>query len=1298
MRQLGAIMTEQWVQPVGWTLVHFIWQGILAAVLLWGLLRTFRKASSAARYWMACLGLLTLACMPIATFMHVYEPQAKISASAPIQITQPQSIPQLAPESVVMNADPAPLPLQSIKEVMIGKIEAALPVCVLGWIVGVAALSLWYLGGWCQLQKLRRIGTKSVPQAIEAKAAQLAARLGIARVVRIVESALVQVPTVIGVLKPIILLPTSALTGLPPEQLSALIAHELAHIKRCDYLINILQTIVEILGFYHPALWWMSRQIRIERENGCDDMAVALLQNKKDYAGALFTMAQIRHRQLELAVAANGGHLTNRISRLASKESSPRQKTGWTASVIAILLIAGLLITTSIAMSNKPVAKEGEMDPVQTRVYQVNRTVSDFLETEDFSTPETAYAAINRVMAADEYDVEGWQRVSIKGVSIQGGKKRSPRKVDPQWAKVVLNARILEVRICDDQAVVIAEFPQDLSDKPIREPIDYRHLNFEDGKWLNTGENRYDTIQQARDKFDQMLEKDLIAEEQYTNVLDKKELFQETAEELFDKLQKADYQKVLSYYDEQTGKWRKDGWKKLDLDYCVHTNWPSFALWVCRTFKDNPIQSVELGEPFISDTQLMGQKQNAPAIPYTLTLKDGIVLKGDLTFAYRANSKKWQPTEGIDWHLQENPISRFSLHSPEVDYSSVTVQEGVGFEDIVFGCTGDHIKSKLGEPDKEVHNEKDWWLNYRKTYGLGFWVNPKEDFLIEIRLNQGFKGQLSSGISMVSTKQEVFDTYGEPIKQEVAKDFDQRYDNQVLLYRSGVIGKFKPAKIHYNKDGLLFWFKGDKIVQIVASGESAQKVELAPSSTVNAQGHIEDKVDYPFVNDPQVVGGWKSVDFVSEPDQFNPDKKNWKGDLYLKEMHFLENGKTNWAFSWTKGLILHSGDKTAAQYHIREINGDQYLFMQWKSGDYTIRHRKPSWYVLKKDDSLVYVESRTVDNIDYPFVTDPQVLGCWQSVDFVNTMDEFQPGKMQWKGGDLFHKEMIFRENGDVILKNKKVPNGYNLIWTRGLVIHKSQQTASKYVVKRINNADYLFYEWKSGDYIFRHAKPSYYVLKRAAVPSTGSLEKKDVISVEARFLLLPKALIEELGQNLKLSDIFEVKDEQAGTPFLDDVQSQFIIRATQAYESAKMVTSPKVVVYDNETAELAVTQTKQFTNQQGEIEDIDTGTQLKVTPHLTPKGHILTEIEYKYTDLLDEVKGVSVTSSVATKATVPDGGTILMGPSEIKKEGEPTQRLYCMVKVQKCEESGTVPAAVSTGGGSGVLGGGFIPPADTNL
>ena len=124
---------------------------------------------------------------------------------------------------------------------------------------------------------------------------------------------------------------------------------------------------------------------------------------------------------------------------------------------------------------------------------------------------------------------------------------------------------------------------------------------------------------------------------------------------------------------------------------------------------------------------------------------------------------------------------------------------------------------------------------------------------------------------------------------------------------------------------------------------------LTLGGSVYALERIVDKIDLPFVNDTAVIGAWVSVDFVSEPSDFTPGMKSFGDDLYLKGLTFLPGGKTAkpW-WTWTKGVLMHSGDRTASAYLIKKIGGQTYLFLEWESGDYTIRHMKPEYYVLKK--------------------------------------------------------------------------------------------------------------------------------------------------------------------------------------------------------------------------------------------------------------------------------------------------------------------------------------------------------------
>jgi beta-lactamase regulating signal transducer with metallopeptidase domain len=243
---------------------------------------------------------------------------------------------------------------------------ALLPWTAFLWLLGVMFFSARLVLGWRYTRRLRSCGARPPGEGLQVALRQLGQQLGIARAVRLWESALVSVPTAIGWLRPVILLPASALTGLTRQQLEAIIAHELAHIRRHDYLINLLQAVIETLLFYHPAVWWVSRQIRQEREHCCDDLAVAVCGDALGYARALFTMEQLRAAAPPLVMAANGGTLMNRIERLVGVQTQPQTHfTGWLAGLLIMSALVSVGIGAELlqpkaeqrALANQPEAK-----------------------------------------------------------------------------------------------------------------------------------------------------------------------------------------------------------------------------------------------------------------------------------------------------------------------------------------------------------------------------------------------------------------------------------------------------------------------------------------------------------------------------------------------------------------------------------------------------------------------------------------------------------------------------------------------------------------------------------------------------------------------------------------------------------------------------------------------------------------------------------------------------------------------------------------------------------------------------
>jgi bla regulator protein blaR1 len=250
-----------------------------------------------------------------------------------------------------------------------------------------------------------------------------------------------------------------------------------------------------------------------------------------------------------------------------------------------------------------------------------------------------------------------------------------------------------------------------------------------------------------------------------------------------------------------------------------------------------------------------------------------------------------------------------------------------------------------------------------------------------------------------------------------------------------------------------------------------------------------DNTDYPFVNDPQIIGKWDVVDFVKEIGDFIPDNKNWIGSIYLSELAFIKGGKMlssiekgNLAYSefnWTNGLIISIQEQTASKYIIKEIEGSKYMFFEWKSGDYSFRNMAPNYYVLKQVDNNDYSNieiNKIEDKTDYPFVNDQRMIGKWESVSVVKNIEEFKPG-IKSEYSDIMDIRCDIYENG--ILSMLINTSEFIKTWTKGLILDNSDKIACKCEIKEINGDTYMFYEWKTGDYSTRGIKPNYYVLKK---------------------------------------------------------------------------------------------------------------------------------------------------------------------------------------------------------------------------
>jgi beta-lactamase regulating signal transducer with metallopeptidase domain/Tfp pilus assembly protein PilF len=313
-------------------LLHFAWQGCLVMALLWMALFALRRQSAPVRYAAACAALALLALAPILTTCLLYQAPRPTTALHSATLPYSLPLPAIAPEAA-----------RQI-DLLAAVRSWALPV----WAAGVLLFSFRMAWACTQVATLKRRG-EPASGAVLAVVTELGRRMGLTRHARVLTSDWTGGPSLVGWLQPVILLPASAIAGLSPQQLEAVLAHELAHIRRHDYLVNWIQMLVETLLFYHPAVWWISARIRHERELCCDDLAVGACEGALCYARALTTLEKMRAAEPRAALGSTGGPLLYRIQRLAGTAPHPYGLSRASAIAASALALAGLLFSVNWA-------------------------------------------------------------------------------------------------------------------------------------------------------------------------------------------------------------------------------------------------------------------------------------------------------------------------------------------------------------------------------------------------------------------------------------------------------------------------------------------------------------------------------------------------------------------------------------------------------------------------------------------------------------------------------------------------------------------------------------------------------------------------------------------------------------------------------------------------------------------------------------------------------------------------------------------------------------------------------------
>ncbi|MEM9918922.1 MAG: M56 family metallopeptidase [Bacteroidota bacterium] len=375
MNFVAQYIQEDILYALGWTVLHSLWQGVALAMLMAVVLAGLQNKSAKLRYEIASFTLFGLLISSVCTFIYMYDSAIDFTA---ITADSAPSITVIAAQSGEQSGHF----LNGFLYTCTKYFDQHLPIIVSLWMLGLAFFALRLLGGYAYVQRLRYRHNQPLEQPWQIKLERLMEALPVRRSVALLESALVSVPMVVGYLKPAILLPLGAVNNLSQQEIEAILAHELAHIRRNDYLINIILSVVEALYYFNPAAWWIAANIRSERENCCDDIAIRLCGNSLTYAKALVRLQEFDQGAVPaFAMPFAGGkkQLLQRIRRILNQpqnRSHIREK----LTATTLLLLSILFVSVS---ANAPFEKEADASPVsmEVKLLEEEKTLSHGLDT-----------------------------------------------------------------------------------------------------------------------------------------------------------------------------------------------------------------------------------------------------------------------------------------------------------------------------------------------------------------------------------------------------------------------------------------------------------------------------------------------------------------------------------------------------------------------------------------------------------------------------------------------------------------------------------------------------------------------------------------------------------------------------------------------------------------------------------------------------------------------------------------------------------------------------------------------------
>ena len=729
-------------------------------------------------------------------------------------------------------------------------------------------------------------------------------------------------PAVCGLFKPIILIPAVLLKKLSREKLKAVLIHELAHIKRDDIWVNLLQTILQIVHFYNPFVWIANAMVHRAREQAVDEMVLVTLNPEtKNYSNMLIDIAEMAFWRPKfglrlIGVVESKKALERRINHMLNRPVPKSSKLG-NLGLVAIVVIGAIILP----MGRNPAEQTA-----------LAASVTDGRITDKIIVPGIRVGEYTFGISEDDV----LESLGKPNFIFYGDKSYTLDNL-PRTYYMVFDD--VSFRILDDSVKEITAISP--------------YYKFANGLGVGDSEQKIKEVFGDDFHIEETWKKDFLTYEDKSLVFEINKNDRTVME-----INVSPIESSRSY-------------KKADIVSKIIVPGIRVGDYTFDMSKNDVLET--LGKPkviFYGD-----EKYTLDNLP-----RQYFMHFGDVSF-----------------HIANNSVKGITVLSP-----SYKLPNGLG-----VGDSEQKIKKAFGDDFRIREFERKDFLNYEDE-GLMFEIDRRDRTIMEINVSPlpGSKSYKKAHIpptSYINEKGRLVDKVDYPFVNDPkviggwkTVDFVREINqfkpaekywkgkiwlNHIIfeeggsMTRSGqtwtkglVLDDDTASKYIIREiDGSAYmfyeWKSGDYTIRYMKPAyyvlkkvlpeslkyepKYGKKADIPPTSTINEQGRIVDKLDYPFVNDPQLIGTWKSVDFVGEMEEFKAGQTQWgdgEGDLYLKGLIFKPNGKTfkPW-WTWTKGLVFHSGDKTAAKYTIKDIEGSTYMFYEWKSGDYTIRYRKPSY-------------------------------------------------------------------------------------------------------------------------------------------------------------------------------------------------------------------------------------------------------------------------------------------------------------------------------------------------------------------